>query len=271
MIEAKLHRASLNLPEPSSNFSIIEAKAYLDKRDQSVSSRRYCMITAILICAILLMGSAVIAATTEADYSAWATSSKSFSDVTKIADRFGVVLPTSLDDSPFYNVTTMYVVPKGTTYLEALSNPAYPWHSVDYGIQDVVREYNSNSPDSGYSESSVVYDEYSISFGSTDNELFKYVFSLDESERRILDDALPGSYHTEEYHGVTMQIVTNVQSDEENDSKILAYHHRVIWVDVNNHAVFSLHKSFCAEENSADQIPNEMIDFAKEIIDLNSR
>lgn len=222
----------------------------------------------MLVCAFLLIGSAMVAATTEVNFSAWANRSSTFEDARAIADELGIVLPETLDHSPFYNITTMHVVPEGTTYLEALNTPVYRWYSADYGIQDVVREYNSDSPDSGFSESTVVYDEYTISFGSTDNELYKYVFSLDESGARILEDVLPGSYRTEMYNGITMQIVTDVQYDDDT-GEAFAYHHRVLWIDANNHAVFSLHKSFYAEENTADQLPAEMLEFAKSIIDIN--
>lgn len=261
MIESRLYKAAQLLPEPTSTFFQIEEKAYQNRKVSSFNTRQYRRVAAIVACVFLFMSvSVAVAATTEVNFSAWASRSNDYNHVEKIADKLGVALPETLDDSPFYNITTMCVAPEGTTYLDALSNPAYPWYSVDYGIQDVVRKYASDEPDSDFSESSVVYDEYSISFGSTENELYKYVFSLDESRTRILENALSGSYRTEEYNGITMQIVTDVQYDSENVSKIFAYHHRVIWVDTNNHAVFSLHKLFYVEEEAADQLPAEMID-----------
>lgn len=269
MIESKLYQAAQALPTPKTSFCEIENKARISKNNQTFRIRRYRMVAAMLVCAFLLMGSAAVAATTEVDYSAWAKHSNQFSDAEVIAEKVGVILPESIDDSLFYNITTMYVAPEGTTYLDALTNPAYPWYAVDYGVQDVVREYYSDEPDSGFSESSVVYDKYSLSFGNTENELFKYVFSLDETGARILEKALPDSYYTEEYNGITMQIVTDVQYDRDNESEVFAYHHRIIWIDEENHAVFCLHKSFYADENAADQMPKEMIDFAKEIIDMN--
>lgn len=270
MIESKLLQAAQLLPEPASTFFQIEEKAYKNRKVSSVNTCQYRRVAAIVACVFLLVSvSIAVATTTEVNYSAWAKRSNAFRDVEKIGENIGIVLPENLDDSPFYNITTMYVAPEGTTYLDALTNPAYPWYSVDYGVQDVVREYNSYEPDSGFSESTVVYDAYSVSFGSTENELYKYVFSLDESGTRMLENALPGSYRTEEYKNITMQIVTGIQYDGENESAIFAYHHSVIWVDTNNHAVFSLHKSFYAEEKAAYQIPGEMIEFAKDIIDLN--
>lgn len=268
MIESKLYQAAQALPTPKTSFCEIENEARISKNNQIFRIRKYRMVAAMLVCAFLLMGSAVMAATTEVNYSAWAKRSNSFTDAKIIGGNIGIIIPEALDDSPFYNITTMYVVPDGTTYLDALINPAYPWYSVDYGVQDVVRRYNSDEPDSGFSESAVIYDDYSVSFGSTENELYKYVFSLDETGTRILENALPGSYHTEEYNGITMQIVTDVQYDD-NGNEVFAYHHRIIWIDTENHAVFSLHKSFYADENEADQLPEEMIDFAKEIIDMN--
>lgn len=269
MIESKLYQAAQSLPTPKTSFCDIENKARINRNHQNFRIRRYRMVAAMLACAFLLMGSAAVAATTEVNYSAWAKYSNDVDDAKKIGENIGIIFPEALDDSPFYNITTMYVAPEGTTYLDALTNPAYPWYAVDYGVEDVVREYDSDEPDSGFSESSVVYDKYSLSFGNTENEMFKYVFSLDETGTRILEKALPGSYHTEEYNGITMQIVTDVQYDRDNGSEVFAYHHRIIWIDAENHAVFCLHKSFYADENAADQLPKEMIDFAKEIIDMN--
>lgn len=269
MIESKLFQAAQSLPTPKTSFSEIENKARINKKHRSFRIRRYRMVAAMLVCTFLLMGSAVVAATTEVNYSAWATHANQFSDVEVVAKKVGVVLPEAIDDSPFYNITTMYVAPEGTTYLDAIMNPAYPWYSVNYGVQNVVREYNSDEPDSGYSESIVVKDAYSLSFGSTDNELFRYVFGLNENGDRILEDAIQGSYQTIVHNGITMQIVTDVQHDLEDENEVLAYHHRVVWIDTENHAVFSLHKSFDAKENAADQLPGEMIDLAKKIIDMN--
>lgn len=269
MIESKLYHAAQIMPQPKSSFSQIEERAGKVQPNSTFQLPQYRKVAAILVCVLLLTASVTVAATVEVNYSAWANRSASYSDVVKVTEKVGVILPKALDDSPFYRMTTMYVAPEGTTYLEALTNPAYPWYSVHYGVQDVVREYNSDDPNSGYSESSVVYDEYSISFGSTDHELFRYVFGLDENNVRILDNAVPYSYQTEEYLGITMQIVTEVY-DSNNGNETFAYHHRVIWVDTNQHAVFVLHKCSYAEEFAADQMPGEMIEFAKSIIEMNN-
>lgn len=269
MIESKLYQAAQALPTPKTSFCEIENKARISKNNQTFRLRRYRMVAAMLVCAFLLMGSAVVAATTEVNYSAWAKHSGQFSDAEVAAEKVGVTLPEAINDSPFYNITTMYVAPEGTTYLDALKNPAYPWYSVNYGIQNVVREYYSDKPDSGYSESIDIDDKYSLSFGSTDNKLFRYVFGLNENGDRILENAIQGSYQTVEHNGLTMQIVSDVQYDAENSNEVFAYHHRIIWIDEENHAVFCLNKAFYADENAADQMPKEMIDLAKEIIDMN--
>lgn len=257
-------------PEPATDYSRIEELARKNTRGAAPHSHRIRLAAALAACTVLLIGTVAMAATTEVDYSAWATHSDDFSRVEKIANKLGVALPDTLDDSPFYNITTMYVVPEGTTYLEAISAPVYRWYSVDYGVEDVVRKYDSDEPGSGYSESSVVYDAYSISIGSTDGELCNYVFTLDESGAWVSDNLLPGSYRTEEYNGITLQIGTWLQYDSENEDAVFSYHHQMIWVDANHHAVFSLRKSFYAEEDAADQLPAEMIEFAKEVIDLNA-
>lgn len=261
MIEAKLHQAAQNLPGPTSGFSQIEEKAYRSKNNVSFSMRQHRFAAAVLVCAFLLISGVAIAATTEVNYSAWATRSYKFEVAEQVAEKLGVALPENLDDSLFCDITTMHVVPKGTSYLEAIYTPVYRWYDVNYGVQEIVRI--------DHSESSVTYDKYSISIGSADGELCNYVFSLDESGAWALDDTLPDSYRTAEHNGITMQIGTTVQYDGETESEVFAYHHRVIWVDTAHNAVFALHKSFYAGEEAADQLPDEMIDFAKEIIDLN--
>lgn len=266
MIEARLYQASQALPEPTTSFSEIEEKAYRGEKNQSYRTRRRRIIAAVLACTILLLGGVVIAATTDASYCAWVGYSSSFRAVEKTAGKLGVALPENLDDSPFYQFQKMYVVPEDTTYLWALIKPTYRYYSVEYCVHDYVREYTSDSM--GYSAHDVFYDKYSISFGSTDNKLYKYIFSLDESGERILDDEGSGSYRSEEYHGVTMQIGTEAYAIPDSD-EIFWFEHRVIWIDTDNHVVFSIFKNARVEEDGADQFPDEMIEFAKEIIDMN--
>ena len=262
MIETKLHQAAQTLPVPTSTFSQIHEKAYWSQRRSSFDVRKYRRLAALLVCVVLLMGGAAIAATTEVDYSAWATRSSAFADCIRVADKFGITLPESIGDSPFREVTTLYVVPKGTTYIEALSTPIYRWYDVDYGVQNIVR--------TEHSETIEVSDEYSLAFGSADGELCGYVFSLDESGIWALDNTLPGSYQTEEYKGITLQMGTTVHYNIESDSDIYSYQHKVIWVDTNLNVVFVINKSFYAEEDAADKFPDKMIEFAKSIIDQNT-
>jgi len=261
MIEAKLYQAAQHLPGPISSFSEIEERASQIKSRRTFGIPRYRIAAAILVCVFLFMGSTVIAATTEVDYSAWAARSNSFNDAQRRAGELGVVLPEALDDIPFYNVTTMYVAPEGTTYLEAINTPVYRWYSVDYGVNEIVR--------TDHSVTTVINDEFSVSIGSSEGDLWGYVFSLDESGKWAFDDTLPDSYRTLEHNGIIVQIGTTVQYEEENDSNVFAYHHRIIWEDTTSHVIISIHKSFYAEEELADQLPDEMIDFAKEIIELN--
>ena len=122
MIESKLYQATQSLPTPKTSFCEIEDKARINKKHQHIHIRRHRMVAAILACVFLLMGSAVVSATTEVNYSAWATRSNDFGYVKKIGESIGIVLPEILGDSPFYNITTMYVAPEGTTYLDALTD-----------------------------------------------------------------------------------------------------------------------------------------------------
>ncbi|MBR3840823.1 MAG: hypothetical protein IKM20_06780, partial [Erysipelotrichales bacterium] len=190
-------------------------------------------------------------------------------DVEKKAEKVGITLPYSLDDSPFYQMLTVHVAPEGTTYLEAISNPLYPWYEVNYGIEDVVREDISDETGTGYSEYSVVYDKYQILFGSTENELYKYVFHLDENDTYILDNDPLNQYLTEMYRDINLQITTEVFYDFENNNEIVSYSHEIFWVDDANKAVILIRKPVDVSVTDDIEFPTEMIEFAKEIIDLN--
>lgn len=261
MIVTKLHQAMQAGPEPTTDYSQIEELTRKNTRNAVPHLHRIRLAAALAACTLLLIGTVAMAATTEVNYSAWATRSDSFRSADRIADKLGFSLPEVLGDSPFCEITTLYVVPEGTTYLDAITAPIYRWYDVDYGVNKVVHDDNSSTTE--------VYDDYSIAFGSTEGELWGYVFSLDASGTWVPDNMLPGSYRTEEYNGITLQIGSWVQYDSENEGEIFSYHHNVIWIDTNNHAVFSLRKSFYAEEDTADQFPAEIIGFAKSIIDLN--
>lgn len=163
-----------------------------------------------------------------------------------ISEELGITIPESLDGNVFCNITTGYVVPHGTSYLEALITPAYQWYSVDYGSDGAE----------------------SLSFGSTKDELYQYCFDLNSENIWSPEHLQSGRLRTEEYKGITLQIGTVVYNDR-NDDSISGFIPHVVWVDEENSAVFSLSGPACDESN-AGQITDHLTETAKEIIDINT-
>ena len=212
-------------------------------RFQFIQHRR---IAGLFAGVFLLAGCTVIAATTEVDYGAWASHSGDFSKAESISEELGITIPESLDGNVFCNITTGYVVPHGTSYLEALITPAYQWYSVDYGSDGAE----------------------SLSFGSTKDELYQYCFDLNSENIWSPEHLQSGRLRTEEYKGITLQTGTVVYNDR-NDDSISGFIPHVVWVDEKNSAVFSLSGPACDESN-AGQITDHLTETAKEIIDINT-
>ena len=195
----------------------------------------------------LLAGCTVIAATTEMDYGAWASHSGDFSKAEAISDELGITIPESLDGNAFCNITTGYVVPHGTSYLEALITPAYRWYSVDYGTDDAK----------------------SLAFGSTKDALYQYCFDLNSESIWSPERLQSGSLRTEEYKGITLQIGTVISYSDEIDDSISGFIPHVVWIDIENSTVFSLSAPVYDESNT-DQITDRLTKTAKEIINMNT-
>lgn len=233
MIETKLSQAVQSLPVPVGGFSGIEEKARLIQRPSFRSRRK--KMAAVLACMILLTGSIVAAGGTEIRHSAWRTGSASWADAEKIGRKLNVVLPRSVNGSSFSGMSTMYVVPEGTTYLEAIITPAYRWYAIDYG-------------------------DYSLAVGSTENALWQYVFSADGSPDNIASDSL----RVEEYAGVFVQgSCIRVEPDGGEPE----YWHRMVWTDPFRNVVFSL-SEFVTSGEDAERPPVGLEEIAKDIIDL---
>lgn len=213
-------------------------------RFQFIQHRR---IAGLFAGVFLLAGCTVIAATTEVDYGAWASHSGDFSKAETISDEPGITIPESLDGNAFCNITTGYVVPHGTSYLEALITPAYRWYSVDYGTDDAK----------------------SLAFGSTKDALYQYCFNLNSENVWSPEHLLPGSCRTEEYKGITIQIGTVISYNEGSDDSISGCIPHVVWVDEENSTVFSLSASAC-EQADIPQTAGRLIGTAKEIINMNT-
>ncbi|MBE6037664.1 MAG: hypothetical protein E7218_00455 [Anaerofustis stercorihominis] len=250
MIETKLRNAVEKLPQAKSTFYDVSQRAG-SKRKLSNTGKRAALLAVVMI----LVCGVVFAGVTEADFGAWVTHSDSYTDAAKIADEIGITLPEHLGDSPFYNITTMYVVPDGTSYLEALTTPVYKWYSADFGIKTV--EYDGDGR--GYSP--VVYDSITLSFGDTENEMWKYVFGANADGSWSSDDY--DNVSMIEYEGITIQLSEKTLYSAEGD-ELSDIGYRIKWVDSRNNSVFVLHMSGSPYDGA-----EEIIGIANSIITVN--
>lgn len=247
MIEDRLYEAVQELPVPTVSFTAVKERAARQKNVSGFQFIQHRRIAGLFAGVFLLAGCTVIAATTEVDYGAWASHSGDFSKAETISDELGITIPESLDGNDFCNITTGYVVPHGTSYLEALITPAYRWYSVDYGTDGAG----------------------SLTFGSTKDELYQYCFDLNSENIWSPGHLQSGSRRTEEYKGITMQIGTVISYNEGSDDSISGFIPHVVWVDEENSTVFLLSAPACDESNT-DQITVHLTETAKEIINMNT-
>lgn len=247
MIEDRLYEAAQELPVPTCSFTTVKERAARQETGSGFQFIHHRKISGIFAGVFLLAGCTVIAATTEADYGAWASHSVDFSKAETVSKELGITIPESLDGNAFCNITTGYVVPDGTSYLKALITPAYRWYSVDYGTDRT----------------------WSLTFGTTKDDLYHYCFDLDPENIWSPERLQTGNLRAEEYKGITMQVGTVINYNEGSDDSISSFIPHVVWLDEEKSAVFSLSAPAC-NEGDMDQITDHLTETAKEIIDMNT-
>lgn len=225
MTETKLRSAAEKIPGAESTFEDVLRRAGSCKR-RVRTGRRVAAVAAMM----MLVCGAVFAGTMEADLSAWATRTDSYSDAEMTADRLGIFIPEKIGDVQFYGITTMYVVPEGTTYLEALHTPVYKWYSADYGI----------------STSDSLNCRVRLSFGNTENDTWKYVFGINDDGSWDTDEEY---IHTEEYENTYVMFFGDITG-----------HYSARWVDEEKRTVFIM------RVHDADNL-EEVIGMVEKIID----
>ena len=248
MIEEKLLQAAQELPEAPECFEEIVIQAQKHKKYYPhflIVSKK---VVVACICIFLLTCGTVFAATTETKYIGWPEESYDFKSVEQTADEMGIVLPEILGEYSFKSFTTCHVVPDGTSYLEVLlGTPSYLWHGISYSIEG-SREFSDSAP-------------FSLYIGSTEDELYKYVFYFDDNDIWNSKYLLPDTYHSEIYNGILLQ--SGVTKYEQKSS-----FYEIIWVDDTHKAVFSIHY-YIDDEQKLDHIKDQITNYAKSIIDSN--
>ncbi len=245
-MEHKLRQAYQEMPVPQTNFEELVHKAQSSSKKASRKRMSALIAAAVLIAMLCGAGWQLVSS----HYGMWLlSSSTAWSAVQKGAEKYNLVLPETMDGVPFLNYNTYSLVPNGVPQSVAFTNPQYIPHYVRYGVETTV--YREN----GYS--GVVEDELRLTFGTTENELWRYHFEHDADGKWT---AWESNYSTMEYNGCTLQLGTTSHYDEVMGETI--YTHWVHWVDERLNLIFSLRESETRDFS-------RVVECAKQIIDLN--
>lgn len=250
-MENKLRMELDAMPTPKTTFDELEAMARMPKPARR-KKRTVILIVAAL--ALLLCG----AGWAKMQYGMWyLIGSRAYSDLENAAEKYGVVLPETLDGTSFYEYNIYGLVPQGAPYVVALTNPSYKPRTVTYGWGGSVTETYPNG--SLRSENTWTETDLRLHFGTTENELWRYYFQFDENGVWT-NCEVPESYEVIEYKGITLQVGDTFFYDDYLGCN--RYTRWVHWVDEEKRVVFAL-----SEIDYED--PNRVVECAKQIIDMN--
>lgn len=248
-MENKLKLELEALPAPEMTFEDLET---VSRRPKAFRRRKRTVILIAAVLALLLCGMGWA----KMQYGMWLLyDSRAWSDLESETEKYDIVLPRELEGIPFLHMQVYGHVPQGGTLAQTLVNPLYKPVCVNYGFH--IRE---TSPD-GKTESRYYQDIFDLSFGSTENELWRYYFQIDENGKWTACN-VPESYCTVEYKGITLQVGDTLWHYESDDRTVST--RWVHWVDEEKQVAFSLNETDYTD-------PNRVVECAKTIIDLNFR
>ena len=253
-MEEKLISAAAELPHAATDFAVLENMAAAKKKRIGVGKMKV-ILAAAAVCILLCgMGWAKV----NMGYGMWTLgASTAWNDASRAAEKLGLVLPETLDGAPFLKYRSFSLVPHGTSWLEALINPSYKPHSVDYGVEVTETETYADGSRSG---ATVTVKGLNVDFGTTENDLWRYYFGFDE-EGNWTAYEVPDSYCTFEYKGITLQVGDTFFYDDYLGCD--RYTRWVHWVDEELQTAVSI-----SESDYTD--PDRVVECAKYIIDMNS-
>ncbi len=264
MIEKKLQSAADSLPIPRGNFPEVEnAVNQMQTKPKSAPRKR---LIAALVLVLLLVGCMSV---TVPEYHLYNGNWWNFipgdpteeyglhNDRTmKAAEELGITLPETLGGYPIiafsrYNLTTREV-----PLCYAWIWPDYLYFSSYYGVEMEEPRISPEGNKSTYRWNAGT----EVTYGPTDHEVWRRQFGFDESDVYTAGDyTLANHPVTEitslEYEGITVYVGQIGISFRELPRW------SVTWVDCENGVVFSLDGYY--------ETPDDMIGFAKQIIDLN--
>lgn len=247
-MEDKLMMAASELPEPETSFGALSDKVVAPKyhRPWKRTPVVLAAVLALLLCAMGWMKAA--------NYGMWVLyQSRTWSELEATGEEYSIRLPEQLDGVPFLEFRVFGHTHRGASRMEALLNPLYRPVSVDYGYK--IRERS----DDGTSAVAWFETVLSVSFGTTENELWRYYFQFDENDIWTGCE-VPESYYTIEYKGLTLQIGDTTSYNALEDRTVCT--RWVHWVDEEKQVAFSI-----SESDYSD--PDRVVECAKAVIDLN--
>lgn len=262
-MEEKLMNASDLLPKPVLDFQMLEQHM---KRNVKTTGK-YRKVVRVVLAAVLVMvllcgmGWAKISMS----YGMWTLyASPDWREAKWAAEKFDIQLPETMDGVPFDEYWVFGHVPQGGSWLRAYLSPLYVPRSVNYTVQETIEITVSENmgimlPEG--STTSYTYDteQFLLSFGTTENEIWRYYFQFDENGVWAGCE-VPESYEVIEYKGITLQIGDTTSYN--NIEGRAVYTRWVHWVDEERKMAFSLNESDYEDSN-------RVVECAKALIDLN--
>lgn len=237
-MEQRLYQAAQLLPVAEVEIPQIGSKIVHQK---VIHTKRWARATAIIV--VILICATTVFAFAKGSYGLWSgMHSNGYSDVQILNWKYDYNFPKSLYGLPFSGMSTYYGAPQGATHLEALLAPTYALHNVDYGSYDGEAQ----------TDGTILWDgkRIAIAFGTTENENWKYHFSVAEDGSCDYKGVQPGSQSSEEYRGYTLYLYT-------------VSYPSVRWVDEKRNLVIDM---TCYGYKNQE----EVLEVAKELIDLNA-
>lgn len=238
-MEEKLYAAAGELPTPKCGFSNLTVLA--EERKQKKAPNRRKRLVVLTVCLCLLVSAC---AYSSARYGLWGGySSKSYKDAQRADKKFDFDIPETLHESPFEGYSEAHGAPEGYSHLQALLMPTYKLYNVRYAVEKEEILEDGSTHDW---EEKVI----SIHFGTTEQEPWRYHFSVAEDGSKNYHGVNPGSSGTEEYEGYTLHLYSIGDS------------HSVMWEDEKRKMILDM---TCYDLASQE----EAVEIAKMLIDLN--
>lgn len=251
-MENKLKMELDAMPVPETTFEELET---VKTKPGSVRSGKRILLFLAAALMLLLCG----AGWAKMQYGMWyLIGSKAYSDLENAAAKYDVVLPETLDGAPFFAYNIYGLVPRGAPLAVAVVNPSYKPRTVTYGTEVIDRTYYPSGEVK--SESARMVNKLSLHFGTTENDLWRYYFQIDENGTWTACQ-VPQSYEVIEYKGFNIQIGDTFFFDSVHDCN--RYTRWAHWVDEGKQVAFSINETDYTD-------PNRVVECAKAIIDLNS-